>query len=323
MRALQIERFGTPAEVLKLVEVADAAPGPGEVRVRVEASGINPSDVGNVNGKFPQTTFPRIVGRDFAGTIADGPPDLVGLPVWGSGGDIGFTRDGSHAEFVNIPAAGATPRPSNLPAEEAASLGVPLLTAWSALDLARLESGEWVIVSGAAGAVGTAVIDLAHAIGARVIALVKDEDDTRKLDRGKVNAVATSSRNDLEQVVRDATSGQGANVALNGIGASVFAAFLNSLAVGGRLVVYSVAFGGRETPLDLFNFYRKQHQIFGLNTIPIDVVRGAKILAQIAPLAESGNISKPSIGERYTLAEGVHAYERVGSADGKVVLRMA
>jgi NADPH:quinone reductase len=162
MRALQIERFGTPSEVLKLVEVADSLPGRDEIRVRVEAAGVNPSDVGNVNGKFPVTKLPRIVGRDFAGTIVEGPSGLIGLPIWGSGGDIGFTRDGTHAEFINISAAAATRRPRNLSAEEAASLGVPLLAAWSALDVARLESGEWVIVSGAAGAVGTVATDLAR-----------------------------------------------------------------------------------------------------------------------------------------------------------------
>ena len=256
MKALQIESFGKPSEALKLVEVADTPPGPNEIRVRVEAAGINPSDIGNVNGKFPVTKLPRVVGRDFAGTVVEGPADLVGMAIWGSGGDIGFTRDGSHAEFINIPAAAATRRPRNLSAEEAASLGVPLLAAWSALDLARLESGEWVIISGASGAVGNAAIELARARGAQVIALVKDEEESKQLDRAKVNAIADASRGDLEQVVRDATGGNGANVALNGIGASVFPPFLNSLAAGGRMVIYSVAFGGREFTLDLFALSR-------------------------------------------------------------------
>ena len=72
MKALRIERFGAPSEVLRLVEIDDTPPGPDEVRVRIEAAGVNPSDVANVNGKFPITTLPRIVGRDFAGTIVEG-----------------------------------------------------------------------------------------------------------------------------------------------------------------------------------------------------------------------------------------------------------
>jgi NADPH:quinone reductase len=322
MKALQIERFGTPSEVLKLVEVDDTPPGQGEIRVRIEAAGINPSDVGNVSGKFPITKLPRIVGRDFAGTVVEGPRDLVGLPVWGSGGDIGFTREGSHAEFINIPAAAVSRRPQNLSADEAAAVGVPFVTAWSALDNARLEPGEWVIVSGAAGAVGNAAVDLAHARGAQVIALVKDEDESRKLDRKKVKAVAESSRNDLEQVVREATNDKGADVALNGIGASVFPALLSSLAAAGRMVIYSVAFGGREVTLDLFAVYRKRYQVIGLDTVAIDAVQGSKILSRLTPLFETGELSKPRIAERYRLTDGARAYERVATADGKVVLQM-
>jgi NADPH:quinone reductase-like Zn-dependent oxidoreductase len=124
-------------------------------------------------------------------------------------------------------------------------------------------------------------------------------------------------------VVRDATGGKGANVALNGVGASVFPAFLNSLATGGRMVVYSVAYGGRDATLDLFALYRKRQQIFGLDTVAIHVVAGAKILAQATPLFESGKLSKPHIAERYGLSDGVRAYERVGSVKGKIVIQMA
>lgn len=322
MKALQIEQFGKPSEVLRLVEHDQAPPGPDEIGVRIEASGVNPSDVGNVNGKFHVTTLPRIVGRDFAGKIVEGPGDLIGLPVWGSGGDIGFSRHGSHAEFINIPRDAVSRRPQNLSAEEAAAVGVPFVTASSALELARLERGEWVIVSGAAGAVGSAAIEVAHARGAHVIGLVKDEEERHKLDPNKVNAVANSSRNNLEQVVRDATGGKGSDVALNGIGASVFPAFLNCLSKGGRMVVYSVAFGGREATLDLFELYRNRHQLLGLDTVAIDVVQGAKILSQLTPLFESGKLSKPRIAELYPLAEAARAYERVASANGKVVIQM-
>lgn len=323
MRALRIERFGPHADVLTLVELDQIPPGPDEVRVQVEAAGVNPSDVANVNGKFPKTTLPRIVGRDFAGTVVEGPADLIGLPVWGSGGDIGFRRDGSHAEYITIPKAAVSRRPQNLSAEEAAAAGVPFVTAASALDRARLDAGNWVIVSGAAGAVGSAAIELAHAKGARVIALVKDERGRNRLDRSKVDAVAQSDRNDLEEVVREATNGNGADIALNGIGASVLPGFLNSLALGGRMVIYSVAFGGREAAVDLFAFYRKGHQMIGLDTGAIDVVQGSKILSQLTPFFESGKLSKPRVAERYSLTAAAQAYDRVAAAEGKVVLLMA
>ena len=87
-------------------------------------------------------------------------------------------------------------------------------------------------------------------------------------------------------------------------------------------MVYSVAFGGHEVALDLFALYRKRHQVLGLNTSAIDVVQSGKILSQLTPLFESGMLSKPHVAETYTLAEGAHAYERVGGARGKVVLRL-
>jgi len=155
-----------------------------------------------------------------------------------------------------------------------------------------------------------------------VIALVKDEVDSKKLDRSKINAVAHSSRNDLEQVVREATGGNGADVALNGIGASVLPAFLSSLAAGGRMTIYSVAFGGREATIDLFALYRKSHQLLGLDTVAIDVVQGGRILSHLRPLFESGRLSKPNVAERYGLSDGPRAYDRVASANGKVVLQM-
>lgn len=323
MKALRIERFGAPSDVVKMVEVAESPIGADEVRVRIEAAGVNPSDVANVQGRFAVTTLPRIVGRDFAGTVVEGPADAIGLPVWGTGGDLGFTRDGTHAEFINLPKAAVSRRPRNLSAEAAASVGIPFLTATAALDLGHLERGNWVIVSGAAGAVGNAAIELAHAKGARVIALVKDEQQGRRLDENKVDAIAQSDRNDLEQVVRDATNGAGADVVLNGIGASVFGAFLNSLAGAGRMVIYSAAFGGHEASFDLLSFYRKGQQLFGLNTLAIDMVQAAEILSQLTPLFESGELSKPVIAERYGLGDAAQAYERVASAQGKVVLQIA
>ena len=88
-------------------------------------------------------------------------------------------------------------------------------------------------------------------------------------------------------------------------------------------MIYSAAFGGREAPVDLFAFYRKRQQLFGLDTVAIDTVEAAKILSQLSPLFESGELTKPLIAERYPLADAVQAYERVASARGKIVLQIA
>src|SRR5947209_606951 len=100
MRALRFAQFGL--ENLQVEEVPKPQPGPGEVLVKVMAASINPSDVKSVQGMLPGiTTLPRIPGRDFSGIVEQGPVNCINQEVWGcGGGDLGFTRDGSHAEYV-------------------------------------------------------------------------------------------------------------------------------------------------------------------------------------------------------------------------------
>ena len=162
MQAVRFSRFGGP-EVLELAELRAPAPAPGDAVVRVEAAGVNPSDVKNVAGAFAHTTLPRVPGREFAGTVVDGPAEWVGRRVWGTGGDLGFTRDGTHAEFVGFPVAALRERPAALTPAQAALVPVTYLTAWAGLvDAAGVRAGETVVVIGAAGGVGGAAVQLAR-----------------------------------------------------------------------------------------------------------------------------------------------------------------
>jgi NADPH:quinone reductase len=99
MKAIYIRNFSDRLDNLKVEDIPDSPLALGEVKVRVLAASVNPSDVKNVQGKMEDTTLPRIPGRDFAGTVVAGPSDMVGREVWGTGGDVGFSRDGSHDEF--------------------------------------------------------------------------------------------------------------------------------------------------------------------------------------------------------------------------------
>ena len=103
MKAL---RFGETGDLkhLELLECATPRPADGEVLVRIGAARVNKSDLSNVMGRLPYTTLPRIPGRDFAGVVIEGPAPLLGQEVWGTGKELGFTRDGSHAEFIVVPA---------------------------------------------------------------------------------------------------------------------------------------------------------------------------------------------------------------------------
>lgn len=322
MHAIYIQKHGAVQDI-KVSEVPAPSVKPGDVLVKVEAAGINPSDLASVEGKFPNAVLPRVVGRDFAGRVVEGPAELQGAEVWGTGGDLGITRDGTHAEFIAVPRDAVARRPKTLTVEQAGAGGVPFITAYSALiRLGKLKAGDWVIVSGAAGAVGQAAIQIANANGARIVALVRDASESWAANSPGVRATAYSDKADLETVVREATSGEGASVALNGVGSSIFGSLLKSLKTGGRLVVYSAA-GGRESNLDIMYVYRNDLSILGLDTQKLDASHCANILNELAPLFHSGALKPPNVAEKYPLANAAEAYARVAAGNsGKVVLVM-
>lgn len=123
MRAIGFEAFGDPS-VLEVVEMAAPASGESTAVVRMVAASINPSDVENVAGAMKHTTLPRIPGRDFAGVVEAGPAKWIGAEVWGTGGDAGFTRDGTHAELIAVPVASLRRKPDTLSFDQAAAVGV-------------------------------------------------------------------------------------------------------------------------------------------------------------------------------------------------------
>lgn len=132
---------------LRVEEVPIPTPSEDEVLVQVKAAAINPSDVKNVQGKMHETTVPRIPGRNFSGVVVGGQGVLSGQSVFGSGGNLGFGRDGSHAEFVVVPANAVIPLPRNLSSEQAAGIGVAYMTAWAALvNAARIQPGETALI---------------------------------------------------------------------------------------------------------------------------------------------------------------------------------
>jgi NADPH:quinone reductase len=168
MRAIRFRAFGDPS-VLELAEVATPAADKATALVRVMAASINPSDVKNVAGAMTQTTLPRIPGRDYAGVVEAGPAEWVGASVWGTGGDTGFTRDGTHAELIAVPVASLRRKPDTLSFDQAASVGVNYLAAWCGVEAAGLKAGETMLLIGAGGGVGGAAAQIAQRLGARVI----------------------------------------------------------------------------------------------------------------------------------------------------------
>jgi NADPH2:quinone reductase len=319
MRAIRFESFGDPS-VLRLAEVAVPAADDRTASVRVMAASINPSDVKNVAGAMTQTTLPRVPGRDFAGVVAAGPAEWIGAEVWGTGGDTGFTRDGTHAELIAVPVASLRRKPDALSFDQAASVGVNYMAAWSGIEAAGLKAGETVLLIGSGGGVGSAAAQIARRLGARVIGV----DRNAPRPDAPINAIAEKliiGAKDLSAEVRAATGGKGANVVFDMVGGVMCRSAVNCLALGGRLVEISVT-GQREVSFDLADFYHNESRLFGVDTLKRDLTASAKVLDALTPGFAAGDYYAAPIAETCGLGDAPEAYRKVAAgAAGRIVLR--
>jgi NADPH:quinone reductase-like Zn-dependent oxidoreductase len=312
MRALRFDVFGAPS-VLHLADVADPVAGDGFAVVRVTAASINPSDVKNVAGAMEGTTLPRTPGRDFAGVVESGSAEWVGREVFGTGGDLGFTVDGSHAERLLVPLSALTPKPARFSDAEAASVGVTAVVAWLGLiEYAALQPGESVAIVGVGGGVGTAVAQLARwrgastIVGVDVLAPAPGSPAQRSIDH------FVPSDEHLTESVRQATGNLGANVIFDAVGGITFESALKGLAHRGRLVEIS-ATGRARVEFDLRDFYHNEGRIIGADTRKLDASASAQRLAAMLPAFESGALEAPPIEHVVPLDHAIEAYERVAS----------
>jgi NADPH:quinone reductase len=320
MRALKFYQTGS-LDDLRIEEVPLPTPGPGEVLVQVKAAAVNPSDIKNVQGKMHETTVPRIPGRDFAGTIVKGPGELLGQSVFGSGGNLGFGRDGSHAEFVAIPATAVIPLPRNLSFEQAAGIGVAYITAWAALvNAAKIQAGETVLILGTTGAVGSAAARIARKVGARVIGTIRTASATPPASFIPVNDWIDLQATDLAPGTRKLTDGRGADVVFDLVGGAMFEKCLTALAWRGRQIAISSSPEPRVN-FNLVDFYHNESRLLGVDSPKLSFEETAEILRQLTSGFETG-IFPPPLVETFSLAEGPRLYREVAESKvkGKPVL---
>jgi NADPH:quinone reductase-like Zn-dependent oxidoreductase len=319
MRAIVFNDFGTP-DVLNLVELPEPECTAETAVVLVKAASINPSDVKNVAGRMSQTSLPRVPGRDYSGVVIAGPDAWLGAEVWGTGGDVGFTRDGTHAEKIVVPVASLRRKPARLSHEQAASIGVNFLTAWcGTMAAARLQRGETLAVIGLGG-VGGAAAQIAKRHGARVIGI----DRHRPLPNAPVlSAVETViTEEDGESVVaqlNELTCG-GAHVVFDTVGGSMFETALRMLSHRGRLVEIS-ATDQRKVSFDLADFYHNESQLLGVDTLKLDLTGSAAVLEQLAEGFDEGVYQPPLIEATFGLDQARDAYRLVARGTrGRIVL---
>jgi len=317
MRAIQFDRFGDP-DVLKLVDLPSPRYDADMALVSIEAASINPSDVKNVQGRMAQTLLPRIPGRDYSGIVVAGPADWIGAEVWGSGGDVGFTRDGTHAEQIAVSVASLRRKPKALSHVEAASIGVNFIAAWCGImTAARLQPGETLAVIGLGG-VGSAAVQIAKRHGARVIGIDRHQPHPGSPVLSAVESVITPEEDPVAQL--NELTGNGADVVFDTVGGSMFETALRMLALRGRLVEIS-ATDRRQISFDLADFYHNEHQLLGIDTLKRDLTASAMMLEQLASGFEEGFYRAPIIAGTYGLEQAQEAYRLVGGgARGRIVL---
>jgi NADPH:quinone reductase-like Zn-dependent oxidoreductase len=320
MKALQFTRYGNP-EVLEYVDVATPRIDGNTALVRIYAASVNPSDVKNVAGHFSNTVLPRIPGRDFSGVVERGPEEWLGAEVWGTGGDIGFTADGTHAEYILIPVAALVLKPAGLNHEQAAAIGVNFVVAWlGTMDYAQLREGETIAVIGVGGGVGGAVTQIAKSLHCRIVGIDRAPVDPNSPAGKRIHTFVNFDEHTVAQMRALDGLADGADVVFDTVGGIAFETALGLVKQRGRVVEIS-ATGRRRVDFDLIDFYHNETQLMGADSAKLGVVESARLMQGVARGFDHGKFDAPVIAHRYTLAEGREAYEAVAKGTpGRVVI---
>ncbi|WP_419255883.1 NADPH:quinone oxidoreductase family protein [Caulobacter sp. ErkDOM-YI] len=243
MRALVVESLAPDYAGCAVREVATPTPGPGEVLVYVMAASINFPDLLMTRGEYqfkPPTPFTP--GLDLAGEVAALGQGVSGFSV----GDavVGGARLGAFAQYAVVSAQALKPKPERLSFAQAAAYGAAYLTAYVALvRRARIEPGDWVLVHGAAGGVGLAAVDLAKALGARVIAASASDDKLAAIQALYAPDAVVNVTGGFRDQVKAITGGRGADIIYDPVGGDVFDESVRCIAFDGRLLVIGFTSG--------------------------------------------------------------------------------
>ena len=326
MRAIEITAFGAP-EVLRETTRPDPVAGPGEVLIRVAASGINRPDVLQRKGLYPMPPGASdLPGLEVAGTVVGGDSDELTAAGFAHGDRVcALVAGGGYAELCVAPIAQTLPSPKGLSDIEAASLPETFFTVWqNVFHIAGLQSGEWLLVQGGSSGIGVTAIQLANALGAQVIVTAGSEDKCAAcIALGADHAINYRTQDFVAEVLR-ITDKRGVDVVLDMVAGDYVAREVECLAPDGRIAVIAVQ-GGTKSALDVGALLRKRLSIVGSTLRPRSVAYKA-VLARalrgtVWPLIEAGRI-KPVIHQVFPAAQAAAAHALMESSThvGKIVL---
>jgi NADPH:quinone reductase-like Zn-dependent oxidoreductase len=302
-RAVKFDHYGG-IDVLRVVEVERPVPKPNQVLVRVKAAGINPGEIMIREGVFADrwpATFPSGQGSDLAGIVEEIGGAVKNVAV----GDeiIGFTEDrASHAELVVVEADHLVPRPARVPWEQAGALFVAGTTAYAAVKAIALTASDTLVVSGAAGGVGSIVVQLARNIGAKVLGLASAANHAWLTDHGVIPI----------------TYGDGVAERIRAASGNKIDAFVD--AFGGGYVELALKLGVAPDRIDTIIDFAAAAK-YGVKSEGNSAAANAQVLAELAGLIEAGRLEIP-IAKTYRLADVREAYQDLEKRHtrGKIVL---
>lgn len=322
MRAVLCKEWGGP-EKLVVEDVPSPPMRPGAVRVAVHAAGINFADLLLVSGQYQEKPpLPFIPGSEAAGVIIEVGP---GAQTFKPGDRVMvLAGTGAYAEEVVVETPRVSPIPATMDFPTAAGFPVAYGTSHGALDWrAHLQSGEWLLVHGAAGGVGLTAVEIGKAMGAKVIASAGSPEKLQVAKEHGADYLIDYSREDIRERVKEITGGRGADVIYDPVGGDVFDASLRSIAWGGRLIIIGFASGRiPQLPanialvknIDVIGFYWGSYQKHKPELI-------RQSFAQLFRWFEEGKL-KPHVSHRMDLKDVVEAMNLLGrrKSTGKVIL---
>jgi NADPH:quinone reductase-like Zn-dependent oxidoreductase len=327
VKAVRIHEDGGP-DVLRLEEIPDPEPGPGEVLVALRAAGLNHLDVWVRKG-LPSVPKPRILGADGAGVVAalgegvegfePGQRVVVnpGIPHDGRITVIGEHTDGTYCELKAIPAGQLYPLADSLSFEEGAAFPLVFETAYRMLATkTSVREGEWALIWGIGGGVALAAFEICRALGVRTIVTSSSEEKLQRARELGADLAVDHHADDVVAAVREATGGRGADVVVETVGEATWDRSLAAAATEGRVVVCG-ATTGHSPPARLYRLWWKQLVVYGSTMgMPSDFEDAYELI-------RSGR-ARVHVDSVFPLAEATRAHERLesGAQFGKIVLRI-
>mgnify|MGYP003365136193 CR=1 FL=1 len=327
MKAIQIKEFGA-ADVLELAEVAAPEVRPTDLLVRVYAAGVNRADLTHRTGGYGHPHFgdSPIIGLEIAGEVIGIGDSVQGYEI----GDrvMGVVGGGAYAEQARIDYRMAMPIPAQLDYVHAAAIPEVFVTAHEAMmHLARLTSGDSVLIHAAAGGVGSAAVQLAYATGATVYATT-DSSKLQRVEHLGAEVAIDYKTQDFARVIAEKTNGKGVDVVIDFVGEPYFARNIASLAYGGRLVQVGILGGGGAVTIELEHILYRHLKIIGTvmksRTQPEKHAMIKRFRDHWLSRFDGAGSLEPVVDSTFPLSRAADAHRRMESAEnvGKIILTM-